>query len=76
MIARTGWRGLGMATLLQQQAKLEVEKKRNELYDFCKQYGFLHSNTIQCSQELDQLINQLFKSFTAFREERYEYLII
>ncbi|KQL41014.1 hypothetical protein AN960_05380 [Bacillus sp. FJAT-25509] len=65
-----------MATLLQQQAKLEVEKKRNELYDFCKQYGFLHSNTIQCSQELDQLINQLFKSFMALREERYEYLII
>ncbi|MFF2877692.1 aspartyl-phosphate phosphatase Spo0E family protein [Gottfriedia sp. NPDC057991] len=68
--------GLGMATLLQQQAILEIEKKRNELYAFCNQYGFLHFNTIQCSQELDQLINQLFKRYTALREERYEYLII
>ncbi|PGS51131.1 aspartyl-phosphate phosphatase Spo0E family protein [Bacillus sp. AFS041924] len=65
-----------MTTLLQQQAKLEIEKKRNELYDICKKYGFLHSNTIQCSYELDQLINQFFKGFTALKEERYEYLII
>ncbi|XRG77749.1 aspartyl-phosphate phosphatase Spo0E family protein [Rossellomorea sp. GAMAL-10_SWC] len=69
-----------MATLLQRQASLEIEEKRNELYDFNKSYGFLHSKTIQCSQELDQLINlqlinQLFKRYTDMKEERYEYLI-
>ncbi|PGL68978.1 aspartyl-phosphate phosphatase Spo0E family protein [Bacillus sp. AFS055030] len=65
-----------MATLLQQQATLEIEAKRNELYDFYKQYGFIHSKTIQCSKELDHLINQLFKSYTTFKEERFEYPII
>ncbi|MEH7348676.1 aspartyl-phosphate phosphatase Spo0E family protein [Gottfriedia acidiceleris] len=65
-----------MVTLLQQQATLAIEEKRNELYDFNKRYGFLHYHTIQCSQELDQLINQLFKGYTALKDERYEYLMI
>ncbi|MEH7304209.1 MULTISPECIES: aspartyl-phosphate phosphatase Spo0E family protein [Bacillaceae] len=49
-----------MATLLKQVTK-EIEEKRNELFDINKRYGFLHSKTIQCSQELDNLLNQLFK---------------
>ncbi|MEH7401841.1 aspartyl-phosphate phosphatase Spo0E family protein [Gottfriedia acidiceleris] len=64
-----------MVTLLQQQATLAIEEKRNELYDINKRYGFLHYNTIQCSQELDQLINQLFKKYTGLKDERYEYLM-
>ncbi|PEZ09152.1 hypothetical protein CN326_03750 [Bacillus sp. AFS018417] len=47
-----------MATLLQQVTQ-EIEKKRNELFDIYKRYGFLHSKTIQCSQELDKLLNQI-----------------
>lgn len=54
------WRGIGMATLLQQILK-EIEEKRYELVDINKRYGFLHYKTIQCSQELDNLLNQLFK---------------
>ncbi|MET3194133.1 aspartyl-phosphate phosphatase Spo0E family protein [Bacillus sp. OAE603] len=49
-----------MATLLQQISK-EIEEKRYELVDINKRYGFLHYKTIQCSQELDNLLNQLFK---------------
>ncbi|MEH7085342.1 aspartyl-phosphate phosphatase Spo0E family protein [Neobacillus drentensis] len=49
-----------MDTLLKQVTK-EIEEKRNELFDINKRYGFLHSKTIQCSQELDNLLNQLFK---------------
>jgi len=49
-----------MATLLQQISK-EIEEKRYELVDINKRYGFLHYKTIQCSQELDKLLNQLFK---------------
>ncbi|PUB10450.1 aspartyl-phosphate phosphatase Spo0E family protein [Paenisporosarcina sp. OV554] len=48
-----------MAMLLQQVTQ-EIEEKKNELFDIYKQYGFLHSKTIQCSQELDKLLNQLF----------------
>ncbi|WP_240338414.1 aspartyl-phosphate phosphatase Spo0E family protein [Peribacillus alkalitolerans] len=48
-----------MATLLKQITN-EIEEKRNELFDINKRYGFLHSKTIQCSQELDKLLNQLF----------------
>ena len=48
-----------MATFLQQVTK-EIEQKRDELYDNYRRYGFLHSKTIQCSQELDILLNQLF----------------
>ncbi|PEC51987.1 aspartyl-phosphate phosphatase Spo0E family protein [Bacillus sp. AFS029533] len=55
-----GWRGIGVATLLQQITK-EIEEKRYELFDINKRYGLLHSKTIQCSQELDKLLNQLFK---------------
>ncbi|XRG77752.1 aspartyl-phosphate phosphatase Spo0E family protein [Rossellomorea sp. GAMAL-10_SWC] len=65
-----------MVTLLQQQATLAIEEKRNELYVFNKRYGFLHSKTIQCSQELDQLINQLFKRYNAMKDDRFDYLII
>jgi len=49
-----------VATLLQQITK-EIEEKRYELFDINKRYGLLHSKTIQCSQELDKLLNQLFK---------------
>ncbi|MEE6451687.1 aspartyl-phosphate phosphatase Spo0E family protein [Gottfriedia acidiceleris] len=65
-----------MVTLLQQQATLAIEEKRNELYDVNKRYGFLHSKTIQCSQELDLLINQLFNRYTVLKDECYEYLLI
>lgn len=47
-----------MATLLQQVTQ-EIEEKRNELFDIYKRYGFLHLETIQCSQELDKLLNQI-----------------
>jgi hypothetical protein len=50
-----------MATLLKQVTK-EIEEKRNELFDIYKQFGILHPKTIQCSQELDKLLNQLFKT--------------
>lgn len=53
------WRVIEMTILLQQE--IEIEEKRNELLDVSKRYGFLHSRTIRCSQELDKLLNQLLK---------------
>ena len=50
-----------MATILK-QVTTEIEEKRYELYDFYRQYGLLHFKTIQCSQELDELLCQFFKA--------------
>ncbi|WP_286131792.1 aspartyl-phosphate phosphatase Spo0E family protein [Bacillus sp. FJAT-25509] len=44
------------------QVTTKIELKRYELYDIYRQYGLLHAKTIQCSQELDELLIQLFKA--------------
>ncbi|MFF2876371.1 Spo0E family sporulation regulatory protein-aspartic acid phosphatase [Gottfriedia sp. NPDC057991] len=56
-----------MVTILQEQVILEIEEKRNELSDIYKRYGFLHYKTIQCSQELDKLLNQVVSSIFSLK---------
>lgn len=34
-----------------------IEKKRSQLVHLSKLYGLTHPQTIQCSQQLDRLIN-------------------
>lgn len=34
-----------------------IEKKREQLFYLSKLYGLTHPQTIQCSQQLDKLIN-------------------
>ncbi|MFF2876413.1 Spo0E family sporulation regulatory protein-aspartic acid phosphatase [Gottfriedia sp. NPDC057991] len=53
--------GYRIATFFK-QVTTEIEVMRYELYDIYRQYGLLHSKTIQCSQELDELLFQLFKA--------------
>ena len=35
----------------------QIERKRNQLLDFAAKYGFTSKKTVQCSQELDDLLN-------------------
>ncbi|GAE34650.1 aspartyl-phosphate phosphatase Spo0E family protein [Halalkalibacter akibai] len=36
---------------------VEIERKRSEMLKFAKEYGLNAQATIQCSQELDKLLN-------------------
>ncbi len=38
---------------------LTIEQKRMQMLDFAKKYGFTAEVTVQCSQELDKLLNYL-----------------
>lgn len=38
-----------------------IEKKREQLFYLSKLYGLTHPQTIQCSQQLDILINAAMK---------------
>ncbi|WP_088102128.1 aspartyl-phosphate phosphatase Spo0E family protein [Halalkalibacter urbisdiaboli] len=35
----------------------EIELKRRQMLHFAKKYGFTSEKTVQCSQELDLLLN-------------------
>ncbi|KMY62425.1 sporulation protein [Geobacillus stearothermophilus] len=37
---------------------LQIEEKRQQMIELALTYGFTAKETIECSQELDQLINQ------------------
>ncbi len=38
---------------------IKIELKRRQMFNLAKKYGFTSDQTVQCSQELDQLLNQL-----------------
>ncbi|MCZ0755375.1 aspartyl-phosphate phosphatase Spo0E family protein [Anoxybacillus sp. J5B_2022] len=38
-----------------------IEEKRQQMIEMALTYGFTAKETIQCSQELDELINQYVK---------------
>lgn len=38
-----------------------IEEKRQQMIELALTYGFTAKETIQCSQELDELINQYVK---------------
>ena len=37
--------------------ELKIEIKRNEMYEKAKDLGFTHTQVVNCSQELDELLN-------------------
>lgn len=37
---------------------LTIELKRKQMIHYAKEYGFTASETVQCSQELDALLNK------------------
>ena len=40
--------------------KLKIEIKRKEMYKKAKDLGFTHPQVVNCSQELDELLNKQF----------------
>ncbi|ABO65984.1 MULTISPECIES: aspartyl-phosphate phosphatase Spo0E family protein [Geobacillus] len=45
---------------------LLIEEKRQQMIELALTYGFTAKETIQCSQELDRLINQYLQQTTVF----------
>ncbi|WP_078553376.1 aspartyl-phosphate phosphatase Spo0E family protein [Bacillus alkalicellulosilyticus] len=42
---------------------LAIETKRNQMIDLAEKYGYTSEITVQCSQELDKLLNLAQKSY-------------
>nr|WP_096200843.1 aspartyl-phosphate phosphatase Spo0E family protein [Bacillus sp. FJAT-45350] len=38
---------------------LAIEAKRHQMLTYAKKYGFTSDKTVQCSQELDKLLNMV-----------------
>ncbi|WP_289623467.1 aspartyl-phosphate phosphatase Spo0E family protein [Alkalihalobacillus deserti] len=49
---------------------LEIEEKRLQMLNFAKKYGMTADATVQCSQELDKLLNLLLIPSTKKRKIR------
>lgn len=47
---------------LEKILKLKIEIKREDMYKKAKDLGFTHPQVINCSQELDELLNKYFDS--------------
>ncbi|MGN4124925.1 Spo0E family sporulation regulatory protein-aspartic acid phosphatase [Lysinibacillus sphaericus] len=47
--------------LLKQFLKVEIEIKRRIMYKKAKNLGFTHPKVVDCSQELDVLLNRYLK---------------
>lgn len=47
---------------------VEIERKRIEMLKFAKKYGMTAEATVQCSQELDKLLNVIQISPTKKRK--------
>lgn len=47
-----------------------IEKKRRQLIELAQMYGFSAKETIQCSQELDELLNKHLKEAVLFHKEK------
>jgi stage 0 sporulation regulatory protein len=47
-----------------------IEKKRKQLIELALTYGFSAKETIQCSQELDELLNMHLKEMIAFSKKK------
>ncbi|AGT31032.1 sporulation protein [Geobacillus genomosp. 3] len=45
---------------------LLIEEKRQQMIELALTHGFTAKETIQCSQELDRLINQYLRQTMAF----------
>ena len=46
--------------LLKNILKLRIEIKRKNMYKKAKELGFTHPQVVNCSQELDELLNNYF----------------
>ena len=46
--------------LLKNMLKLRIEIKRKDMYKKAKDLGFTHPQVVNCSQELDVLLNNYF----------------
>ena len=46
--------------LLKNILKLRIEIKRKNMYKKAKELGFTHPQVVNCSQELDLLLNKYF----------------
>ncbi|MED4300516.1 aspartyl-phosphate phosphatase Spo0E family protein [Geobacillus stearothermophilus] len=44
--------------MVKEMVLLQIEEKRQQMIELALTYGFTAKETIECSQELDQLINQ------------------
>ena len=44
--------------------KLKIELKRKDMYKKAKYLGFTHRQVVNCSQELDVLLNNYFNQAT------------
>lgn len=44
--------------LLKKMLKLKIETKRRVMYKKAKDLGFTHPEVVDCSQELDELLNK------------------
>ncbi|KUP04907.1 hypothetical protein Q75_13820 [Bacillus coahuilensis p1.1.43] len=54
-----------------QLTALLIEQKREQMHQYASLFGFTHEKTIQCSQELDLLLNNLTKERTRGNSKRY-----
>jgi len=46
--------------LFKKMLKLKIEIKRKDMYKKAKDLGFTHPQVVNCSQELDVLLNNYF----------------
>ncbi|WMV76930.1 MULTISPECIES: aspartyl-phosphate phosphatase Spo0E family protein [Geobacillus] len=52
--------------MVKEMVLLLIEEKRQQMIELALTYGFTAKETIQCSQELDRLINQYLQQTTVF----------
>jgi len=52
--------------MVKEMVLLLIEEKRQQMIELALTRGFTAKETIQCSQELDQLINQYLRQTMAF----------
>lgn len=54
--------GIGMVnTLYKKVLKVFIEIKRKDMYRKAQELGFTHPDVVNCSQQLDQLLNKYTK---------------
>ena len=46
--------------LIRKRLKFKIELKRNDMYTKASDLGFTHPQVVNCSQELDLLLNKYF----------------
>lgn len=52
--------------MVKEMVLLQIEEKRQQMIELALTYGFTAKETIECSQELDQLINQYLQQTKIF----------